>query len=58
MTLFSGGLTLSAVLQQKLFSYVAPIGGSITILAWTALAVWTALALLRTRGGADDREGL
>ena len=58
VTLFSGGLTLSAFLQQKLFSYVAPIGGSITILAWTALAVWAALALLRTRGGrADDGQG-
>ncbi|MFY9656885.1 MAG: DUF423 domain-containing protein [Methylocystis sp.] len=54
VTLFSGGLTLSAVLQQQLVSYVAPIGGSITILAWTALAVWTALALLRTRGGGAD----
>jgi uncharacterized membrane protein YgdD (TMEM256/DUF423 family) len=56
VTLFSGGLALSAFLQQKLFSYVAPIGGSMTILAWTALAVWAALALFRSRGGADDRE--
>jgi uncharacterized membrane protein YgdD (TMEM256/DUF423 family) len=58
VTLFSGGLTLSALLQQKLISYVAPVGGSITILAWAALAVWCGLALLRTRGdGADDRQG-
>jgi len=58
VTLFCGDLALRAFSQRSLFPYAAPIGGSLTILAWTALAVWTALALLRTRGGgADDREG-
>jgi len=59
VTLFSASLTLAVFTQEKLFSYAAPIGGSVTILAWTALAVWAALCLLRTRGeDAEDREGV
>ena len=58
-TLFSASLTLFALTQDKLFSYAAPIGGSVTILAWAALAVWTALCLLRTSDAdAGDRESL
>ena len=57
VTLFCADLALRAFSQHSLFPYAAPIGGSTTILAWTALAVWTALRLLRTRGAdAEDRE--
>jgi uncharacterized membrane protein YgdD (TMEM256/DUF423 family) len=59
VTLFCADLALRAFSQHRLFAYAAPIGGSTTILAWTALAVWTALCLLRTRGAdAEDRESL
>jgi len=58
VTLFCAGLALSGFLQQRLFSYAAPIGGSITILAWTALAVWTARELLRTRGADAEEDGV
>ncbi len=58
VTLFAASLTLAAVTQNKVFSYAAPVGGSVTILAWTALAVWVGLELWRTRGAdAEDREG-
>ena len=59
VTLFCAGLALSVFSQQRLFSYAAPMGGSITILAWAALAVWTAVRLLRTRGAdAEDMEDI
>jgi len=58
-TLFCADLTLQAFAQRQLFPYAAPIGGSTTMLAWAALAVWTALCLLRTPGaGEEDREGV
>jgi uncharacterized membrane protein YgdD (TMEM256/DUF423 family) len=58
VTLFCADLALRAFSQHSLFPYAAPIGGSTTILAWAALAAWSALSLLGTRGAdAEDREG-
>jgi len=57
VTLFCADLTLQAFARRQLFPYAAPLGASATILAWAALAVWTALCLLRTRGDeAEDRD--
>jgi uncharacterized membrane protein YgdD (TMEM256/DUF423 family) len=59
VTLFCADLALRAFSQHSLFPYAAPIGGSTTILAWMALAAWTALRLLQTPNAeAEDREGV
>ncbi|ARN83787.1 hypothetical protein B1812_18635 [Methylocystis bryophila] len=57
-TLFCADLALRAFAQHKLFPYAAPIGGSMTILAWAALAIWAALCLLRMRGADEGRDSL
>ena len=42
------GVTLfSADLGTRLFPFAAPMGGSLTILAWTALAIWGAAGIAR-----------
>jgi uncharacterized membrane protein YgdD (TMEM256/DUF423 family) len=40
VTLFSLDLSLRAFGFGRLFPYAAPIGGSLTILSWLALAAW------------------
>jgi len=47
VTLFAADLASRALGPGKLFPYAAPIGGSITILAWAALALWAAAQALR-----------
>ena len=42
--LFAGDLSARAFLGARLFPYAAPIGGSLMILAWLALALAFALA--------------
>ena len=42
--LFSADLSARAFLGARLFPYAAPIGGSLTILAWLALALAFGLA--------------
>ncbi len=49
VTLFSADLAARVYLGSKLFPFAAPIGGSLTILAWLALAVWGALGASRRR---------
>lgn len=44
VTLFSADLAARAYLGGKLFPFAAPLGGSLTILAWLALALWAAVA--------------
>lgn len=44
VTLFSADLAARAYLGGKLFPFAAPLGGSLTILAWLALALWAAAA--------------
>ena len=43
-TLFSADLSTRAFLGARLFPYAAPIGGSLMILAWLALALAFAMA--------------
>ncbi|MFY9629221.1 MAG: DUF423 domain-containing protein [Methylocystis sp.] len=45
VSLFSSDLALRALGPGKLFAYAAPIGGSTTILAWLAIALWAAARL-------------
>ncbi|WP_442754064.1 DUF423 domain-containing protein [Methylocystis sp. JAN1] len=47
VTLFSADLAARVYLGGKLFPFAAPMGGSLTILAWLALALWGALAIAR-----------
>jgi uncharacterized membrane protein YgdD (TMEM256/DUF423 family) len=47
VTLFSGDLAARVYLGGKLFPFAAPIGGSLTILAWFALAAWGAWGIAR-----------
>lgn len=47
VTLFSADLAARVYLGGKLFPFAAPMGGSATILAWLALAVWGALGIAR-----------
>lgn len=47
VTLFSGDLAARVYLGSKLFPYAAPIGGSLTILAWLALAVCGVMEMRR-----------
>ncbi|WP_445730631.1 DUF423 domain-containing protein [Methylocystis sp. IM2] len=46
-TLFSADLAARVYLGGKLFPFAAPIGGSLTILAWLALAAWGAAGIFR-----------
>lgn len=48
VALFSGDLVARTFAGDRLFPYAAPIGGSLTIASWLALAIW-ALAALRTK---------
>ncbi|MBU3886860.1 DUF423 domain-containing protein [Methylosinus sporium] len=48
VALFSGDLVARAFAGDRLFPYAAPIGGSLTIASWLALAIW-ALAALRAK---------
>ncbi len=43
VTLFCADMAARALGPGKLFPFAAPIGGSLTILAWLALAAWAAL---------------
>lgn len=47
VTLFSADLAARVYLGGKLFPFAAPIGGSLTILAWLALALWGAAGIAR-----------
>ncbi len=47
VTLFSADLAARVYLGGKLFPYAAPTGGSLTILAWLALAIWGAAGVFR-----------
>ncbi len=44
VTLFATDLAARAYFGGKLFAFAAPMGGSLTILGWLALAVWAARA--------------
>ncbi len=45
--LFSGDLTMRAFAGGRLFPFAAPIGGSLMILSWIALALAFALGAMR-----------
>jgi uncharacterized membrane protein YgdD (TMEM256/DUF423 family) len=47
VTLFSADLAARVYLGGKLFPFAAPTGGSLTIIAWLALALWGALRIGR-----------
>ncbi len=48
--LFSGDLTARAFAGDRLFPYAAPIGGTLMILAWIALAIVFAVGAMREEG--------
>jgi uncharacterized membrane protein YgdD (TMEM256/DUF423 family) len=52
VALFSGDLAVRAAAGTRLFPYAAPIGGSLMIGSWVALAVWALVAALRSRSDA------
>ncbi len=43
VALFSADMAMRALGPGKLFPFAAPIGGSATIAAWAALAIWGAM---------------
>ncbi|MBY6243103.1 DUF423 domain-containing protein [Methylosinus sp. Sm6] len=45
--LFSGDLAVRAFAGTRLFPYAAPIGGSLLIASWAALAVFALVAAIR-----------
>jgi uncharacterized membrane protein YgdD (TMEM256/DUF423 family) len=47
VTLFSADLAARVYLGGKLFPFAAPMGGSLTILAWLSLAIWGGLGFAR-----------
>lgn len=47
VTLFSADLAARVYLGAKLFPFAAPLGGSLTILSWLAIAAWGVAALSR-----------
>lgn len=47
VTLFSADLAARVYLGGKLFPFAAPTGGSLTIIAWLALALWGARGISR-----------
>ncbi|BGE84497.1 MULTISPECIES: DUF423 domain-containing protein [Methylosinus] len=47
--LFSGDLAVRALAGTRLFPYAAPIGGSLLIASWAALAVFALVCALRAR---------
>lgn len=51
--LFTGDVTRLTLQGEHLFAYAAPIGGTLSILAWLALAL-AALLAPRGQGGARD----
>ncbi len=53
VTLFALDLSLRAFGFGKLFAYAAPIGGSLTILSWLALAAWALTEMIFPRMQAD-----
>lgn len=48
VALFSGDLAVRALAGVRLFPYAAPIGGSLTIAGWVALAVWALVGAVRS----------
>lgn len=49
VTLFAGDLALRAFTGEKLFPYAAPIGGSLIIASWFAVAAWAIAAAVETK---------
>ncbi len=47
VTLFSADLAARVYLGGRLFPFAAPMGGTLTILAWLAIAVWAAVGISR-----------
>jgi uncharacterized membrane protein YgdD (TMEM256/DUF423 family) len=47
--LFSGDLAVRAFAGTRLFPYAAPIGGSLLIASWVALAVLALVCVIRAR---------
>lgn len=47
VTLFAGDLALRALSGDKLFPYAAPIGGSLIIASWFAVAAWAIAAAIQ-----------
>ncbi|NBS35233.1 MAG: DUF423 domain-containing protein [Methylocystaceae bacterium] len=43
VSLFSADLISRAYLEGRLFPFAAPLGGSVTLFAWIALALWSLL---------------
>lgn len=54
VTLFSADLAARVFGWGRLFPFAAPIGGSVTILSWVALALWAAAALIRPNVDGGD----
>jgi uncharacterized membrane protein YgdD (TMEM256/DUF423 family) len=50
VTLFSADLTWRAFEGGRLFPYAAPIGGSLVITSWLAIAAWTIAKLAKANG--------
>jgi uncharacterized membrane protein YgdD (TMEM256/DUF423 family) len=48
--IFSGDLAMRAFAQTRLFPMAAPTGGSLMILAWFALSLVFAVAVMRAEG--------
>lgn len=55
VTLFSLDIALRALGPGRLFPYAAPIGGSLSIAAWAALAIWLGARFAREWGTARAR---
>jgi uncharacterized membrane protein YgdD (TMEM256/DUF423 family) len=51
VTLFSADLAVRVYGAGRLFPNAAPIGGSLTILSWLAIALWAAVGLTRRDAG-------
>jgi uncharacterized membrane protein YgdD (TMEM256/DUF423 family) len=49
VTLFSLDIVCRAFLETRLFPYAAPIGGSLTIVSWLALAGWAVAELISSK---------
>jgi len=56
VTLFAADLAARVFLTGKLFPLAAPIGGGLTILSWSALAVWATFAMLCANSSKTPRE--
>lgn len=49
VALFAGDLARRAFTGDRLFPYAAPIGGSLIIASWVAVAAWALVAAVRSR---------